>query len=396
MSIFDKFFTKFAYKFDKGYPDMNNDQDVLLLESLISEVVGYKFKLSEKVLNWGDLSSDSRKFIRLTVIDNKIKNGTPFKLEDGREEILTYIDDSYSDLFANQKVVDIKSKLGSKTNTTPLFKDSQGNNISFRDMSKTPDLGGSGKAKVDSSERQEMGLIDAINSFPEKPFTLVGANGEKIENVTGARKMPNPKEGEAYTDVVVETTKGDVNISAKGTSSPSIAGGGLKMASNLGPEVEEFIQDFYKDAYDYYKEIFDANPELTPDTNLYKTNFFKDVSRAVPQNIMKTVLIGIERFGGPVDGYYIGPMTVESEIKGNELITNGDIISVDKFLKDYPTIYAHIKKRSGDYYFTDKTKPIPANPSIVVPMIFSKKPGGGQAQSRFGMNFKPRNKENII
>jgi hypothetical protein len=136
MSIFDKFFTKFAYKFDKGYPDMNNDQDVLLLESLINE-------------------------------------------------------------------------------------------------------------------------------------------------------MPNPKEGEAYTDVVVETTKGDVNISAKGTSSPSIAGGGLKMASNLGPEVEEFIQDFYKDAYDYYKEIFDANPELTPDTNLYKTNSFKDVSRAVPQNIMK-------------------------------------------------------------------------------------------------------------
>ena len=37
-SVFDKFFTKFAYKFDKGYPDMNNDQDVLLLESLISEL----------------------------------------------------------------------------------------------------------------------------------------------------------------------------------------------------------------------------------------------------------------------------------------------------------------------------------------------------------------------
>ena len=40
MDIFDKFFKKFAYKFDKGYPDMNNSQDVLLLESLISEVVG--------------------------------------------------------------------------------------------------------------------------------------------------------------------------------------------------------------------------------------------------------------------------------------------------------------------------------------------------------------------
>ena len=51
MNIFDKFFTKFAYKFDKGYPDMNNDQDVLLLESLISEAVGYKFSLKEEVPN---------------------------------------------------------------------------------------------------------------------------------------------------------------------------------------------------------------------------------------------------------------------------------------------------------------------------------------------------------
>ncbi len=46
-SVFDKFFTKFAYKFDKGYPDMNNDQDVLLLESLISELTEEQFNLKE-------------------------------------------------------------------------------------------------------------------------------------------------------------------------------------------------------------------------------------------------------------------------------------------------------------------------------------------------------------
>ena len=45
MDIFDKFFTKFAYKFDKGYPDMNNAQDVLLLESLLSEVLGEEFNI---------------------------------------------------------------------------------------------------------------------------------------------------------------------------------------------------------------------------------------------------------------------------------------------------------------------------------------------------------------
>ena len=47
MSIFDKFFTKFAYKFDKGYPDMNNDQDVLLLESLIKKIIGEEFSIEE-------------------------------------------------------------------------------------------------------------------------------------------------------------------------------------------------------------------------------------------------------------------------------------------------------------------------------------------------------------
>jgi len=47
MNTFDKFFTKFAYKFDKGYPDMNNDQDVLLLESLIKNTIGEEFSIEE-------------------------------------------------------------------------------------------------------------------------------------------------------------------------------------------------------------------------------------------------------------------------------------------------------------------------------------------------------------
>jgi hypothetical protein len=50
MDILDKFFKKFAYKFDKGYPDMNNSQDVLLLESLF-EKLGVKIPLNEEVPN---------------------------------------------------------------------------------------------------------------------------------------------------------------------------------------------------------------------------------------------------------------------------------------------------------------------------------------------------------
>jgi hypothetical protein len=50
MDILDKFFKKFAYKFDKGYPDMNNSQDVLLLESLF-EQLGVEIPLNEEVPN---------------------------------------------------------------------------------------------------------------------------------------------------------------------------------------------------------------------------------------------------------------------------------------------------------------------------------------------------------
>jgi hypothetical protein len=44
-----KYLNRIAYKFPKGYPDMNNDQDVLLLETLLSEFLGEKFQLNESI-----------------------------------------------------------------------------------------------------------------------------------------------------------------------------------------------------------------------------------------------------------------------------------------------------------------------------------------------------------
>jgi hypothetical protein len=38
MDALDLFFKKFSYKFEKGYPDMNNKQDVLLLETILKEL----------------------------------------------------------------------------------------------------------------------------------------------------------------------------------------------------------------------------------------------------------------------------------------------------------------------------------------------------------------------
>jgi hypothetical protein len=42
MDALDLFFKKYSYKFNKGYPDMNNNQDVLLLNNLINEIINKK------------------------------------------------------------------------------------------------------------------------------------------------------------------------------------------------------------------------------------------------------------------------------------------------------------------------------------------------------------------
>ena len=45
MNSLDKFFKYFSYKFDKGYPDMNNEQDILLLESILEVILDEAFSL---------------------------------------------------------------------------------------------------------------------------------------------------------------------------------------------------------------------------------------------------------------------------------------------------------------------------------------------------------------
>ena len=59
MDVFDKFFIKYSYKFPKGYPDMNDAQDVLLMETLVSEIIGKDFK----IINEGKGDRDVRDII---------------------------------------------------------------------------------------------------------------------------------------------------------------------------------------------------------------------------------------------------------------------------------------------------------------------------------------------
>jgi len=394
MNVFDKFFRKFAYKFDKGYPDMKNEQDILLLELLLSKVLKEEIVL-EKALTWPDLSDASRKYYRLTVIDDKIKKGEPFKLEDGKEEVLTYTDEDYSDLFSNQKVEDIKRIGGSSINSFPFFKDSKGNKIGFKSIFKTKELGGTGGSKAQTTERQERSLVDLINSV-EGTKTIISKDGSKIEGVAKAEKVEESSAAgtEPYSDVKLVMTDGsELLVSAKGPSAPTLGSGGIagiKLLTKGGAnsEILDFVNDFYNKAYAYYKEVVDRKG--LEGQNLYKNKLVPDVSIKVPEKIISTILKGTPEMGGPVSYYYIGEMEVDGKPEGQTIkITNGSFIPIDKFIEDKAgKLYAHIRKRDGDLFFTQATQNLNDK---TLPVIFSKKAdGSGGAQSRFGIIDKIR------
>ena len=64
MSVFDKFFERYSYKFPKGYPDFTNKQDILILENILDEIGLFEANTAE-----------GNKFIEDIIIKNSEKLG---------------------------------------------------------------------------------------------------------------------------------------------------------------------------------------------------------------------------------------------------------------------------------------------------------------------------------
>lgn len=351
--------------------------------------------LEEKSLNWADFTDALRKYSRLTTIDNKIKNQTPFDLQNGTQEPLVYSDKNYSKLFAQQKVEELRQIGGAKINQFPFFKTKSGQPISFKDLVKSSEFGGKG-AKAETSERQERGLIDHINSIPGVK-TIISQDNSKIENIIAAEKVERQsKTGpEPYSDVKLILPNKVLFVSAKGQSAPTLGSGGIAgirelTKNNNNPKILNFVADFYRKAYEYYKNNIEMHN--LQGQNLYRNKIVPDVSIKVPSDIITSMLAGTAEMGGPVSYYYIGQMNVEIEKSDDPntiKIKNGNFVPLETFIEKYgDSLYAHIRKRDGDLYFTDAT--IDLNGKYI-PVIFSKKKNGqGGAQSRFGVINKIR------
>ena len=102
MDVLDKFFRKFAYKFPKGYPDMKNEQDILLLENLLVNL-GVEVELTElKRLPYDTLTDEAKSIAQelmkvLNVTQDQIQPASPTNIviyDDFRSQLIDKLEDN--------------------------------------------------------------------------------------------------------------------------------------------------------------------------------------------------------------------------------------------------------------------------------------------------------------
>lgn len=205
---------------------------------------------------------------------------------------------------------------------------------------KDKEFGGvAAKASGQGSERQELGLIQALNeaaAMSNKAYvSQIGAtayilNASKNEGLA-------PTGQEPYIDVFIETSKGKYGISCKGTSAPSLAGGGVAGLKVTAPELLRKL---------YTTIEYHLKTDLKLKTgDVVAADSIPDLYVQIPQNFVELILKGNRQMGGPIDYMYVGPMDVESNMRGNTVALNGNFYGIQEYMRKIGTFYFRIRKR---------------------------------------------------
>ena len=180
MDALDLFLKKYSYKFDKGYPDMNNDKDVLLLESLLNEF-NISISLEETALTPSELSKDAtlkggNKVPRIEILIQKIQKGDELELNDG----------------SKFKVINTKEVLSQLQGKTKIDKaitlgiDENGKTITTSDLKKTADFGGGGGmrggSELTAQAESAQCIANAIRYSSSEDITEESINDQTIQS----------------------------------------------------------------------------------------------------------------------------------------------------------------------------------------------------------------------
>ena len=244
MELIDKILLEWSYRCEKGYPDLNNKEDLKIFEEV------FKVKLDEinsqgfRPLGFSELKK--RGGPRLKKVHSFIETGKPFTNSQEEEVILKYNDNTYADLFANADIQGLKDIGKSSINNFPFFKDEKGNNYSFNMLLKTPDFGGKGKGSGTVVEDENLYLLkEKLNQLinNEGGAIKVKIAGQPLQIIAGAETQAGVPKSDF--NLVNEEGKPVIFISHKkaggkeASADDFIRWSGYTMYANH-PEIQQF------------------------------------------------------------------------------------------------------------------------------------------------------------
>jgi hypothetical protein len=198
MDVLDKFFKKYSYKFPKGYPDMNNEQDVLLLESILREL---GIDLDEAKQPFEKLSPKAQE-VALNISD-KLQIPKENILKDTSNRMIILTDEPRANII--KKLVDLgfEKDPNIKGSSIGGVKSPEGVEVIFKPLSK--------QGSKSSGKENERSFESLINSKIEEnggPITVIlkSSNGKNI-------KIPNVSQAKDVSSVdASEFAKADVQL----------------------------------------------------------------------------------------------------------------------------------------------------------------------------------------
>ena len=241
MDLITKYLNRIAYKFPKGYPDMNDDQDVLLLESLISEVIGEEFSLQETNLSRGQLKkyeSRVRKFVQqillktpFETVDGEVINIT--SLVDGRTEFNLQSDEQemIDSIISNKGTLTVKGNIDDKNVT-----------LNSNQLKKTASYGGRGAGS--GTKVEDAALADAVfglNKLNDGKAVDISFNGVTYSDIVTATTVPKtPKADFSFDNSNKERVIFVSHKAGKSARDFQQYGGVTALADD--PEVQSFVK----------------------------------------------------------------------------------------------------------------------------------------------------------
>ena len=293
MDPLDLFFKKYSYKFPKGYPDLNDEQDINLLADLLE---GLDINLGEaKKQPFQNLSSEAQEIGKeimkaLNIPEDEIKSDT-------KNRIVILTDVSRSEIFKKLEDLGYKRDVSISGSSAGGFIAPNGVQIIHKSKSLTS-VGGAG------IENENI-FVDSINNYIEQSgnkmnIKITPTTGKTLEYKNITKAIPVGKEGEK------KGWKGDAVLIDENNNRFAISikkDGPFRWASVM-KDFGDFYDTFMKKAYEgkISKLQLEPDPEnpkvlqmINPDNNKpYGRIFITDVPQFKDENYLKKVIFGVD------------------------------------------------------------------------------------------------------